>query len=145
MTYGCTDVSDEEIWAILRQAQIADYVKRLPEGLDSIVGVRGQKLSGGEKARIGIARALMRKSKVIVFDEATAALDSESELLIQKGLKELIKGRTLIAIAHRLSTLREMEKIIVLDKGEIVATGTHDALIQHSALYNRLWNAQVLL
>lgn len=145
VTYGCTNASDEEIWETLRQAQIADYVKKLPEGLDSIVGVRGQRLSGGEKARIGIARALICKSKVIIFDEATAALDSESELLIQKGLEELVKGRTLIAIAHRLSTLRKMEKIIVLDKGQIVAAGTHDELIKQNALYSRLWNAQVLL
>src|ERR1700722_2934149 len=143
--YGCTDASDEEIWEILSQAQIADYVKKLPEGLDSIIGVRGQRLSGGEKARIGIARALIRKSKIIIFDEATAALDSESELLIQKGLEELVKGRTLIAIAHRLSTLRKMEKIIVLDKGQIVAMGTHNELIKQNALYSRLWNAQVLL
>lgn len=145
VTYGYLDVSDEEIWEILKQAQIADYVKKLPEGLDSIVGVRGQRLSGGEKARIGIARALIRKSKVIIFDEATAALDSESELLIQKGLEELVKGRTLIAIAHRLSTLRKMEKIIVLDKGQIVSVGTHDELIKQNALYSRLWSAQVLL
>jgi ABC-type multidrug transport system fused ATPase/permease subunit len=145
VTYGCSNISDEEIWEILRQAQIADYVKKLPEGLDSIVGVRGQRLSGGEKARIGIARALIRKSKVIIFDEATAALDSESELLIQKGLEELVKGRTLIAIAHRLSTLRKMEKIIVMDKGQIVSIGTHDELIKQNALYSRLWNAQVLL
>jgi ABC-type multidrug transport system fused ATPase/permease subunit len=145
VAYGCTDVGDEEIWEVLRRAQIADYVKKLPDGLNSIVGVRGQRLSGGEKARIGIARALIRKSKIIIFDEATAALDSESELLIQKGLEELIKGRTLIAIAHRLSTLRKMEKIIVLDKGQIVAKGTHDELIKQNALYARLWNAQVLL
>lgn len=145
VAYGCANVSDEEIWEILRQAQIADYVKKLPEGLDSIVGVRGQRLSGGEKARIGIARALIRKSKVIIFDEATAALDSESELLLQKGLEELVKGRTLIAIAHRLSTLRKMEKIIILDNGQIVAAGMHDVLIKQNALYTRLWNAQVLL
>ncbi len=145
MTYGCNDVSDEEIWEILGRAQIANYVKKLPEGLDSMVGVRGQRLSGGEKARIGIARAFIRKSKVVTFDEATAALDSEAELLIQEGLEELVKGRTLIAIAHRLSTLRKMEKIIVLDKGQIVAVGTHDELIKKSALYSRLWNAQIFL
>lgn len=143
--YGCRDTSDEEIWEILRQAQIADYVKRLPQGLDSIVGVRGQRLSGGEKARIAIARALIRKSKVIIFDEATAALDSESERLIHKGLEELVKGRTLIAIAHRLSTLRKMEKILVLDKGHIVSMGTHEELLKGNELYSRLWNAQVLL
>lgn len=145
VAYGCTKVSDEEIWEVLRRAQIADYVERLPNGLDTVVGVRGQRLSGGEKARIGIARALIRKSKIIIFDEATAALDSESELLIQKGLEELIQGRTLIAIAHRLSTLRKMGAIIILDKGEIVAAGTHDLLIKQNALYKRLWNAQVLL
>ncbi|MBS0621780.1 MAG: ABC transporter ATP-binding protein [Verrucomicrobia bacterium] len=145
VTYGCLNVSDDEIWEILRRAQIADYVKQLPEGLDTVVGVRGQRLSGGEKARIGIARALMRQSKIIIFDEATAALDSESELLIQKGLEELVKGRTLIAIAHRLSTLRKMESIIVLDQGQIVATGTHDELVKQNGLYSRLWNTQVIL
>ena len=143
--YGCPNVSDQEIWEVLNQAQIADTIKKLPEGLDAIVGVRGQRLSGGEKARIAIARAIIRQSKIIIFDEATAAIDSESELLIQKGMEELVKGRTLIAIAHRLSTLRKINRIIVMDKGQIIAEGTHDELLKQNALYCRLWNAQVVL
>lgn len=140
--YGCHGVSDEDVWKVLKQAQIADYVDKLPQGLDSIVGVRGQKLSGGERARIGIARALIRQSKIIIFDEATAALDSESEKLIQKALNELMQGRTLIAIAHRLSTLHKMDKIFVLDRGQIVAIGTHEELLECNPLYSRLWSLQ---
>jgi ABC-type multidrug transport system fused ATPase/permease subunit len=145
VVYGYEDASDEKIWEILEKAQLADYVKKLPRGLDTVIGVRGQKFSGGERARIGIARAFIRNAKIIILDEATASIDSEAELLIQKGLEELMKGRTVIAIAHRLSTLRAMERIIVLDKGTIAAQGTHKELIAASPLYNSLWNAQILI
>ncbi len=145
VAYGCEEISDEEIWKILEKAQISEFVKKLPNGLDTIVGVRGQKLSGGEKARIGIARALIRKSKIILFDEATASLDSDSGSLIQQGLSELIKDRTFIAIAHRLSTLRQMDRIILMEKGKIIADGTHESLIQQNKVYKRLWETQSIL
>lgn len=144
VAYGCAAATDEEIWEALSKAHIADYVKKLPEGLDTIVGVRGQKLSGGEKARIGIARALIRKAKIIIFDEATASVDSKAEMLMQMGLEEVMKGRTSIAIAHRLSTLRKMKKIIVMDKGQMVAVGSHEELINQNELYNRLRTSQIL-
>lgn len=145
VAYGLEYVEDEAIWAILERAQLADYVRRLPEGLDTVVGVRGQKLSGGERARIGIARAFIRDAKIIVLDEATAALDSESELLVQQGLDQLVEGRTVIAIAHRLSTLRKVDRIFVLEKGRLVAEGSHQELIERDGLYRRLWEAQTLL
>jgi ABC-type multidrug transport system fused ATPase/permease subunit len=124
---------------------MSDCLKRLPDGLNTIIGVRGQKISGGERARLGIARAFIRNAKIIILDEATAAVDSESELLIQKSLKELMKGRTIIAIAHRLSTLRSMERIVVLDKGHIIAEGSHNELINYNEFYTRLWSTQAAL
>lgn len=145
ISYGLPGVSDKEIWKILERAYMAEYVKGLPEGLDTIVGVRGQKLSGGERARIGIARAFIRDAKIIIMDEAMAALDSESEMFIQKGLDELMIGRTIIAIAHRLSTLRAVDRILIMEKGKIVIQGSHQELMRDSDLYKRLWNAQALM
>jgi ABC-type multidrug transport system fused ATPase/permease subunit len=145
IVYGLNHVSDEEIWEILKKAYLSDFVAKLPKKLDTVVGVRGQKLSGGERARVGIARAFIRNAKIIILDEAMASLDSESELLIQKGLDDLCEGRTLIAIAHRLSTLRAMDKIIVMEKGNIIAQGTHAILFEDCDLYKKLWNAQVLV
>jgi ATP-binding cassette subfamily B protein/ATP-binding cassette subfamily B multidrug efflux pump len=128
-----------------RDRALGNYAKKLPNGLDTLIGVKGRKLSGGERARIAIARAFLKNSKIIILDEATASLDSESEHLIQEGLQELMKGRTVIAIAHRLSTLRSMDRILLLDKGEIVASGTHEDLIRKNDLYTNLWNMQVLV
>jgi len=145
VAYGCGEIADDKIWKILEQAQFADYVKKLPHGLDTIIGVKGSKLSGGERARLAIARAFLNNSKIIILDEATASLDSESEFLLQKGLEELMVGRTVIAIAHRLSTLRSMNRILVLEKGKIVADGFHDTLLQTSEFYKKLWKMQVLL
>ena len=145
VAYGCDDFPDDKIWQMLEHAQLADYVKKLPQGLDTIIGVKGSKLSGGERARLAIARAFLKNSKVIILDEATASLDSESELLLQKGLEELMVGRTVIAIAHRLSTLRSVDRILVFEKGKIVADGSHDILIKMSEPYKRLWNMQVLI
>lgn len=145
VAYGCDEVADDKIWQILERAQFADYVKKLPNGLDTIIGVKGSKLSGGERARLAIARAFLKNSKIIILDEATASLDSESESLLQKGLEKLMVGRTVIAIAHRLSTLRSMDRILMFEKGQIIADGFHDDLLQTSEFYKRLWNMQVLV
>jgi ATP-binding cassette subfamily B protein len=145
IAYGCTEIEDNKIWHILEKAQLANYVRKLPKGLDTIIGVKGNKLSGGEKARLAIARAFLRNSKIILLDEATSSLDSESEELLQKGLEELIEGRTVIAIAHRLSTLRSMDRILMLENGQVVADGLHDNLLQTNASYKKLWDAQVLV
>lgn len=145
VAYGCDGVTDEEIWNILKRAQLSDYVKKSPNGLDTVIGVKGNKLSGGERARLAIARAFLKNSKIIILDEATASLDSESESLLQKGLEELMIGRTIIAIAHRLSTLRSMDRILMFEKGEVVADGFHDALVQTSDPYKKLWDMQVFV
>jgi ABC-type multidrug transport system fused ATPase/permease subunit len=141
VAYGYPTASDEQIWEVLARAQIADYVAKLPKGLDTVVGVAGQKLSGGERARIAIARALIRQSRIIIFDEAMASIDSESEALVRKGLEELMDGRTVITIAHRLSTLQSMDKLIVLEHGQIVGQGMHDTLLKDNPAYQRLWCA----
>lgn len=145
VAYGCDNVSDDRIWDVLERAQIADHIRRLPQGLDTIQGVRGQKFSGGERARIAIARAFIRDAKIIILDEAMAAIDSESELLIQKGLEKLSQGRTVIAVAHRLSTLKGINRIIVMDKGQIIAEGTHQELLVTCSLYQRLWEVQIVI
>lgn len=145
ISYGLTDVNDEDIWRILEKAHMSEYVRNLSEGLDTIIGVKGQKLSGGERARIAIARAFIRNSKIIILDEALAAVDSESERLIQESLKELMIGRTIVAIAHRLSTLRAVDRIIVMDQGKIVAEGSHETLLKNCELYERLWTTQRLV
>ena len=145
VAYGCSEIADDEIWQILERAQFADYVKKLPNGLDTVIGVKGSKLSGGERARLAIARSFLRNSKIIILDEATAALDSESEALLQKGLEELMSNRTVIAIAHRLATLRSMDRILMFEKGQIVADGFHNELLKANESYRRLWNTQVLI
>ena len=112
------------------------------KGLDAQVGERGVKLSGGQRQRIAIARVFLKDAPILVLDEATSALDSEVEAAIQENLFALMQGKTVIAIAHRLSTLTEMDRLIVLDKGRIVETGTHHDLVQHGGIYADLWNRQ---
>jgi ABC-type multidrug transport system fused ATPase/permease subunit len=114
----------------------------LPGGYDTTVGERGIKLSGGQKQRIAIARAMLKDAPILILDEATSALDSESEVEIQKALHTLMEGKTVIAIAHRLSTLREMDRIIVLQEGKIVEDGNHTTLSQGNGTYSRLWKHQ---
>jgi ABC-type multidrug transport system fused ATPase/permease subunit len=114
----------------------------LPEGYDTMVGERGVKLSGGQKQRVAIARAMLKDAPILVLDEATSALDSESEVAIQKALESLMEGRTVIAIAHRLSTLRKMDRIIVMENGVISEDGDHDTLASSGGIYQRLWNHQ---
>lgn len=140
--YGKPDASDEEIVAVAKKAQAHDFISALPDGYDTLVGERGVKLSGGQKQRVAIARAMLKDAPILVLDEATSALDSESEVAIQKALEILMEGRTVIAIAHRLSTLRKMDRIIVMESGAIVEDGTHDSLAKEGGVYQRLWNHQ---
>lgn len=142
IAYGKPDATENEIMAVARQAQAHDFIRELPEGYDTLVGERGVKLSGGQKQRVAIARAMLKDAPILVLDEATSALDSESEVAIQKALHRLMERKTVVAIAHRLSTLREMDRIIVLENGKIVEDGSHDALVEYGGVYARLWEHQ---
>lgn len=142
IAYGKPDATDEEIIEVAKKAQAHDFIKDLPQGYDTLVGERGVKLSGGQKQRVAIARAMLKDAPILILDEATSALDSESEVAIQQALHILMEGKTVIAIAHRLSTLREMDRIIVLDQGVITEDGTHDTLKHQAGVYQRLWEHQ---
>jgi ATP-binding cassette subfamily B protein len=142
IAYGKPEVSREEIVAAARAAHAHEFILRMPQGYDSLVGERGQGLSGGERQRISIARALLINPRILILDEATSAVDTETEKEIQKALDNLVRGRTTIAIAHRLSTLRKADRLVVIDKGEIVEEGTHDALMATQGAYWRLYEAQ---
>lgn len=143
IAFGRPEASLEEV---IRAAQAANadlFVRRLPQGYDTPVGDLGNRLSGGERQRIAIARALLKNAPILVLDEATSQLDSESELLVQEALERLMKGRTVLVIAHRFSTIRKADRIIVLDKGRIAEAGRHEQLLEGSALYRRLYELQV--
>ena len=142
IAYGKPDASRDEIVAAARAAHAHEFILRLPHGYDSLVGERGQGLSGGERQRISIARALLIDPAILILDEATSAVDTETEKEIQRALDNLVKGRTTIAIAHRLSTLRKADRLVVMDRGEIVELGPHDELIAKQGHYWRLWEAQ---
>lgn len=143
IAYGKPEASQEEIQEAARKAQIHEFISSLPDGYETLVGERGVKLSGGQRQRIAIARAILKAAPVLVLDEATSSLDSESETKVQAALRELMREKTVVAIAHRLSTIREMDRIIVLNEGNIVQDGTHDELLQGAnGIYARLWNHQ---
>ncbi|MEX0917842.1 MAG: ABC transporter ATP-binding protein [Candidatus Paceibacterota bacterium] len=142
IAYGKPTATENEIMAVARKAQAHDFIRTLPEGYDTLVGERGVKLSGGQKQRIAIARAMLKNAPILVLDEATSALDSESEVAIQKALHKLMAGKTVVAIAHRLSTLREMDRIIILENGKVVEDGSHEALVGYGGVYARLWEHQ---
>ncbi len=142
ISYGKPDASDDEIIEAAKKAQAHDFILRLSDGYASLVGERGVKLSGGERQRVAIARAILKSAPVLLLDEATSALDSESEIEIQKALQSLMEGKTVIAIAHRLSTLRQMDRIIVLDRGKILEEGTHEELVKTKGIYAELWHHQ---
>ncbi|AVO48696.1 ABC transporter [Melaminivora suipulveris] len=142
IAYGKPDATRDEIVAAARAAHAHEFILRLPHGYDSLVGERGQSLSGGERQRISIARALLIDPRILILDEATSAVDTETEREIQKALDNLVKGRTTIAIAHRLSTLRKADRLVVLDRGEIVEVGPHDQLMESQGPYWRLYEAQ---
>ncbi len=140
--YGKPTATDDEVIAAAQKAYCHDFIMRLPHGYDSKVGERGVMLSGGERQRIAIARAILKNAPILILDEATAALDSESEMLIQRALTDLMKTKTVIAVAHRLSTLKKMDVIYVLDKGKIIQSGTHGELIRQDGVYKRFYDIQ---
>ena len=142
IAYGKPEATRAEIVAAARAAHAHEFILRLPQGYDSLVGERGQGLSGGERQRISIARALLIDPRILILDEATASVDTETEREIQKALDNLVRGRTTIAIAHRLSTLRKANRLVVMDKGRKVEEGTHEDLIAQRGAYWRLYEAQ---
>ena len=142
IAYGKPGASREQIMDAARAAHAHEFILRLPQGYDSMVGERGQGLSGGERQRISIARALLIDPRILILDEATSSVDSETEKEIQKALDNLVKGRTTIAIAHRLSTLNKADRLVVLDRGEVVEVGPHDELMAKEGAYFRLYQAQ---
>jgi ATP-binding cassette subfamily B protein len=142
LLYARPDASDEQIWEALEAGQIARLVRGLPDGLDTVVGDRGYRLSGGERQRLAIARLLLKAPAIVVLDEATAHLDSESEAAVQRALDAALEGRTSLVIAHRLSTVRNADEILVLDEGRIVQSGTHAELLAEGGLYADLYRTQ---
>ena len=144
LLYARPGASDEQVWAALEAGQIATLVRSLPDGLDTVVGDRGYRLSGGERQRLAIARLLLKAPPIVVLDEATAHLDSESEAAVQRALDAALEGRTSLVIAHRLSTVRNADAILVLDDGRIVQSGTHAELLAEGGLYADLYRTQFI-
>ncbi|MBB5873081.1 ATP-binding cassette subfamily B protein [Allocatelliglobosispora scoriae] len=142
LRYAKPDATDDEIWSALRGAQVEELIRALPDGLSTVVGERGYRFSGGEKQRIAIARLLLKAPSIVILDEATAHLDSESEAAVQRALAVALAGRTALVIAHRLSTVREADQILVLDGGQIVERGTHEQLYAQGGLYADLYRTQ---
>jgi ATP-binding cassette subfamily B protein len=142
LRYAKPDATDAELEEACRRAQIHDVIARLPEGYATIVGERGYKLSGGEKQRIAIARVILENPRVLLLDEATSSLDAQSEALVQEALAGLLAGRTSLVIAHRLSTILAADRILVLEQGTIVESGTHAELLGRGGLYARLYEQQ---
>jgi subfamily B ATP-binding cassette protein MsbA len=142
--YGRPNATPDEIRAAAKNALADEFIQRMPAGYETIIGERGAKLSGGQRQRIAIARALLKNAPILILDEATSHLDSESENLVQRALANLMENRTVIVIAHRLSTIRRADKIVVLDRGRIVETGSHDELVVKGGIYQRLHELQFM-
>jgi ATP-binding cassette subfamily B protein len=142
IAYGKPEAPLDEVVAAAKAANAHDFVIGFQEGYDSIVGERGMRVSGGERQRLSIARAILRDPRVLILDEATASVDTETEAMIQEALERLVKGRTTFAIAHRLSTLKNSDRLLILEKGELAEMGTHDELIVQDGIYANLCRMQ---
>jgi ABC-type multidrug transport system fused ATPase/permease subunit len=140
--YGRREATDEEVIEAAKKAHCHEFIKNLSNGYNTYVGERGVKLSGGERQRVAIARAILKNAPILILDEATSSLDSESESLIQEALRELMKNKTVIVIAHRLSTIMQMDRIVVMDQGKVAASGTHNDLLEEDGIYQKLWRIQ---
>ncbi|MBO4342497.1 MAG: ATP-binding cassette domain-containing protein, partial [Clostridia bacterium] len=140
--YGCQSADDEQVRQAAIKANIDDFVSTLPNGYDTEIGERGVRLSGGQKQRISIARAFLKNPSILILDEATSALDSNTEVFIQQALDRLCEGRTCIVVAHRLSTVRNADKIAVIDGGRVEETGTHNELMEAGGIYKNLYELQ---
>jgi ABC-type multidrug transport system fused ATPase/permease subunit len=140
--YGRLEATEEEVMEAARMAYAHEFIMRMPEGYNTMVGERGVRLSGGERQRVAIARAILKNAPILILDEATSSLDSESERHIQQSLSRLMEGKTVIAIAHRLSTIVHMDELIVLDKGGIAEQGSHQDLLDRKGLYHKIWSLQ---
>ena len=143
IAYGRPAATDEEIAQAAKLANADEFIAKMPDGYNTMVGERGLTLSGGQRQRIGIARAIIRNSPILILDEPTAALDTESEKLVMEALQRLMKGRTVITIAHRLCTIRDAHKIVVLKDGVVAEEGTHDELVARNGVYAELYRVQV--
>ena len=143
IAYGRPSASQEEIVAAAKAAQADEFITELPDGYQTVVGERGITLSGGQRQRVAIARALLMDPRILILDDSTSSVDTETERLIQKALDRLMEGRTTFVIAHRLSTVRRADLILVLDKGRIIERGTHSELLQRGGLYNEIYMLQL--
>jgi ATP-binding cassette subfamily B protein len=141
--YGAESVSEPQLAQAIQAANAQEFIDRLPQGLDTPIGENGTKLSGGQRQRLAIARALIRNPRILILDEATASLDTASEILIQQALDRLMQNRTTFVVAHRLSTIRKADRILVLDRGQMVEMGNHKQLLRQQGLYSQLHALQV--
>jgi ATP-binding cassette subfamily B protein len=142
IAYGKLRATDADIWEAARRASLGDWIRQLPDGMDTVIGERGAKLSGGQKQRVSIARMFLKNPPILILDEATSALDTETEAAIQKSLAELAVGRTTLVIAHRLTTIRNADRIVVVGEEGIVEQGRHQDLLARGGVYSRLYEAQ---
>ncbi|MFL0740221.1 MAG: ATP-binding cassette domain-containing protein, partial [Prochlorococcus sp.] len=142
IAYGSPEINHDTINKAAVLAEAAEFIKALPHGFETLVGERGQRLSGGQRQRIALARAILKQAPILILDEATAAVDNETEAAIQRSLLHITKNRTTLVIAHRLSTVRHADQIIVMDKGRIIEKGSHSFLLNQSGIYTDLWRVQ---